>query len=192
MLPAWRDMVLSAYPCLLSVWLLPQNFFPSVFMPVFKWPTVLFSGHCRGHLPGLSDFLSSFLSVFPKLSCFHFCLHFWWLPILQREMLTFLNTAWNSFLICHNLLLQCCVLPFCGWWLPSCPRHVAHGPVPRSSLCVWLCTLECSCLCGTLQNCICPVHMLSSPQGFRAFCCCGWSFASLQGPFWSPRIPRVF
>lgn len=149
------------------------------FMPVFKWPSVLFSGHGRGHSPGLSDFLSSFLSVFPKLSCFHFCLHFWWLPTLHREMLTFLNAAWNSFLICHNLLLQCCVLPFCGWWLPSCPRHVAHGPVPRSSLWVWLYTLECSCLCGTLQDCLCPVYILPSPQGFRAFCCRGWSFTSL-------------
>lgn len=167
----------------------PELLFFPVFMPIFRWPSILLSGHCRDHLTGLSDSLSSFLWVFPKLSCFHFCLYFWWLPVLQREKLTFLNTAWNSFLICHNLLLQCRVLPFCHLGLavadgsPSFPRHVAHQPAPCSSLCIWLCTLECSCLCGTLQECVCPVCMLPSPQGFRAFCCHGWSFASLQGPF---------
>lgn len=44
-------------------------------------------------------------------------------------MLTFLNAAWNSFPICHNLLLQCCVLPFCGMGLA-----VADGSLPAPDM----------------------------------------------------------
>lgn len=180
---------LTAAPELLS--------FP-VFLPVFRWPSILLSGHCRDHLTGLSDSLSSFLWVFPKLSCFHFCLHFWWLPILQRETLTFLNTAWNSFLICHNLLLQCRVLPFCHlgllWLMAPLPSpdmlHTSqhHAPHYASGSVLWDAPVSVELFRTVYAQCTC-YHLCKAS---RAFCCHGWSFASLQGPFWSPRILRVF
>lgn len=49
--PVWLSMPSDGLPAT------PEVLFFLVFTPAFRWPSILLSGHCRGHLTGLSDSL---------------------------------------------------------------------------------------------------------------------------------------